>query len=352
MLSVSFALGPNTETIAQCTNDGTETVHLLYWGTPFDPVDRSLLKLTDDDGLEVKYRGPHAKRIFDHEASLLTLEPNDTISSTFDLAELFDLPYQGAFTVSLSEDSLLGFSGPRLREENLAPLQNEANSLRLEISPKPFEGIEDFSPLNYDFDDKVGSLSGPKCPPLFFCLSPAYHDGGVCHFNRYISFTRIVSSAPSKIKILQDQAIEAYKRILLFKVRDTPAFRSWFGSFDRRKANQVASVIRGFKGQLRCKSHVFYTDLGRCEDDTIAWYIKHPDPKQLSAANYCPRFFSLPDNGTDSKWGTILHELSHGYGGTVDHAYGQARCRQLAISAPHLAVENADSYQYYLEEEA
>jgi peptidyl-Lys metalloendopeptidase len=138
----------------------------------------------------------------------------------------------------------------------------------------------------------------------------------------------------------------------LFRVKDTPAFRTWFGPFDNRKAAQVGSVIQGFKGQLRCKSHVFYTDLGRCEDDTLAWYIKHPDPKQLSIANYCPSFFSLPDNGTDSKWGTILHELSHGYGGTVDHAYGQARCRQLAVFAPHLAVENADSYQYYLEEEA
>ncbi|CCO33040.1 Peptidyl-Lys metalloendopeptidase Short=MEP [Rhizoctonia solani AG-1 IB] len=55
--------------------------------------------------------------------------------------------------------------------------------------------------------------------------------------------------------------------------------------------------------------------------------------------------------GTDSKAGTIVHEASHfpEYAGTADHAYGQGACRDLARNDPNRAAMNADSHEYFAE---
>jgi hypothetical protein len=49
--------------------------------------------------------------------------------------------------------------------------------------------------------------------------------------------------------------------------------------------------------------------------------------------------------------GTIVHELTHFTvnGGTWDWAYGVVACRTLAIATRHLAVNNADPFEYFAE---
>ena len=58
-----------------------------------------------------------------------------------------------------------------------------------------------------------------------------------------------------------------------------------------------------------------------------------------------------PEHGTDSKAGTLVHEMSHFdiVAGTEDHVYGQAGAKSLAISDPARAVDNADSHEYFAE---
>lgn len=49
--------------------------------------------------------------------------------------------------------------------------------------------------------------------------------------------------------------------------------------------------------------------------------------------------------------GTLIHESSHftSNGGTDDHTYGQSSCKSLAISDPNSAIDNADSHEYFAE---
>ena len=51
------------------------------------------------------------------------------------------------------------------------------------------------------------------------------------------------------------------------------------------------------------------------------------------------------------KGGTLVHEASHFKinGGTDDLVYGQAGCKNLAIRNPDQAVKNADSHEYFAE---
>jgi peptidyl-Lys metalloendopeptidase len=65
----------------------------------------------------------------------------------------------------------------------------------------------------------------------------------------------------------------------------------------------------------------------------------------------CRAFWNAPMTGTDSKAGTLVHEMSHFdvVAATDDVVYGQSGCRQLADSNPDDAIRNADSHEYFAE---
>jgi peptidyl-Lys metalloendopeptidase len=72
-------------------------------------------------------------------------------------------------------------------------------------------------------------------------------------------------------------------------------------------------------------------------------------PTQPYKIYVCKAFWSAPLTGTDSKGGTLLHEMSHFdvVAGTDDNVYGQAGAANLAITNPDAAVQNADSHEYF-----
>jgi len=69
-------------------------------------------------------------------------------------------------------------------------------------------------------------------------------------------------------------------------------------------------------------------------------------------------FFTAVRKGTDSTAGVIVHELSHSECQTQDHkhptqgvaCYGHALCKDIAQNHTHLAIDNADNYEFYCEE--
>ena len=62
-------------------------------------------------------------------------------------------------------------------------------------------------------------------------------------------------------------------------------------------------------------------------------------------------FWNASLTGTDSRAGTIIHELSHFnvVAGTDDNEYGQVKCRELARTDLLEAIANADSHEYITE---
>jgi peptidyl-Lys metalloendopeptidase len=65
----------------------------------------------------------------------------------------------------------------------------------------------------------------------------------------------------------------------------------------------------------------------------------------------CNAFWSAPMTGTDSKAGTLIHEMTHFnvVASTDDWAYGKTAAAALAISNPAKALDNADSHEYFAE---
>ncbi len=63
----------------------------------------------------------------------------------------------------------------------------------------------------------------------------------------------------------------------------------------------------------------------------------------------CPPFFRARMDGTDSRWGILIHEASHLAANTRDHAYRPTGALRLAKDNPARSAENADSYEYFVE---
>lgn len=82
-----------------------------------------------------------------------------------------------------------------------------------------------------------------------------------------------------------------------------------------------------------------------CDEDYFAYVY----PAQPYTIYVCNAFWPAPLVGTDSKGGTLLHEMSHFdiVAGTDDHVYGQQGAAELARTAPERAINNADSHEYF-----
>lgn len=144
-------------------------------------------------------------------------------------------------------------------------------------------------------------------------------------------------------------------------VDDTPEYARWFGTYSDRKAETVRATLKAVVRAIRTGGVSLQCDSLRdqgCGVDEYAWVYAH-EPYQIYL---CPAFFDMPplaalrpgtrasDNGT--REGTLIHELSHfrSAGGTKDHCYARRDCARMAQTDPARAIENADSYQYFIED--
>lgn len=77
----------------------------------------------------------------------------------------------------------------------------------------------------------------------------------------------------------------------------------------------------------------------------------HVYPNQPYKIYLCGAFWSAPLADTDSRGGTLIHEMTHftAVAGTDDCAYGQTAAANLAATDPVKALDNADSHEYFAE---
>jgi len=167
----------------------------------------------------------------------------------------------------------------------------------------------------------------------------------------------------NEVKVIDD-AIATAKELTLkaaVAVQDTSDYQRWFGGYSQSNAEQVRaslkSVVTALRGGAVTEQCHAATDEG-CRRGEYAWVFAN----RPYLMHICPPFFNLPpltalrpgdrrsDNGT--REGTIVHEVSHflHVADTEDHCYSRAECSRMAQNNPRLAIDNADSYQYFTED--
>lgn len=165
--------------------------------------------------------------------------------------------------------------------------------------------------------------------------------------------TRVLAQALDQAKALTVDAAAA--------VGDTREYARWFGAYSPANAEHVRANLKAIVAAIRRGAVTVQCE--QIEPDGCASgeyaFVYTNRPYNL---HVCPSFFDLPslsalrpgarqsDFGT--REGTIVHELSHfeHVADTEDHCYSRRECAAMARSSAALAIENADSYQYFTED--
>ncbi|MEQ1765440.1 MAG: M35 family metallo-endopeptidase, partial [Pyrinomonadaceae bacterium] len=121
-------------------------------------------------------------------------------------------------------------------------------------------------------------------------------------------------------------------------------YTTWFGTYQSSRYNTVRSHFSSILGAMDTASVTFNCT---CTSSAYA-YVYSNQPYTIYL---CNAFWAAPALGTDSKAGTLVHEMSHFsvVAGTSDYAYGQMDAKRLANNTPKRAINNADNHEYFAE---
>lgn len=348
-LSLEPVSGSPTRVRVIASNPSAEAVRFLYWNTPFDPLCPMGLTVEADALPPAPYRGPRARYAFDPEVSLVTVPPAGRLEREVDVSTNYRLPATTTYTLGF-EGTLRGVAGDALVDApcNLSELETGSGRTELRLAAV---STDDLFPPAFP----SAALQSDACDiPL--CWNSYYEPPLTCVLGRArYAHARVEGGTAAQRTVVRRAVDRLFNHIALpgpyrLEVRDGPEYRRWFGAFTESRARLVRQAISGIRGQSVCKSFVIHILPGCINPDTIAMFRKPDADNRYGALGLCARYFRERETGFDSQAGTLAHELSHGYGDTVDHEYGVYCCQRLAARRPDLAVRNADSIQYYLEE--
>lgn len=295
-----------TVTISNPTN---HTVKVLKWFTPVDGVEEPLFAVTRD-GQPVSYIGAHYKRPAATGRDYISLKSGESISSTVNLGEYYDLSESGQYEVFYAVASFNLYD----EKGNAFKFRDALTSEKVSVSLQR-EGKRPPTPT----PPPPGSIGYSRCDATQQALVATAHDNA---------------------KIYASDA-ENY----LFGINSgTQRYTEWFGAFTTTRFNTVKSHFTAISNAFDTAPVVY--DCG-CRQNYYA-YVYSNEPYKIYL---CRAFWSAPMTGTDSKAGTLIHEMSHFdvVAGTDDFAYGQTNARALADNNPDQAIMNADNHEYFAE---
>jgi len=275
---------------------------LPKWQTPFAGVETPLFDVTRD-GLPVSYLGIRVKRAPPTPADVIALAPGAARSSRLELSALYRMDITGAYTIRYRTEGL---------QAATAPL-----AASVWIDGRLPRGMPESS-----YDPVTQAVPAGSRLAFSHC-SNAQQDS-------------IAAGVQAARSMAQDA--NAYLRAGALADRYT----GWFGPLDEARAATVSRHVDAIREAFATRP---ITVDCAC---TRPWYA-YVYPNQPYTIHVCKAFWTAPMTGTDSKGGTLVHEMSHFtvVAGTDDWVYGQAAAAALAASHPDRAVDNADSHEYF-----
>lgn len=308
VMKANYASGDKLEVRVNYKNISSEKIRFLKLGTALEGIISEDFLSISLDGNSVPYVGLHIKRLAPTELDFVTIEPGQKVSAVIDLASSYAISAKGAYqllykggSVPSAEQSLKAVGGAILN------LSEDRTILLFRRTP---------------IIDR--SCSTVQRDQINQALAIAERIG--------IQASQDLNDAPV------DQRPSAQR------------YREWFGVFEasryesvRRGMANIASALVNQRIGFDCTCDI----PGR---DRVFAFVRANDPFNM---NVCPVFFRVSPSGTDSRSGTIIHEISHftivAASDDFSSALDQAGSRALANSSPANAIRNANAFEYFAE---
>jgi peptidyl-Lys metalloendopeptidase len=313
-----YAVGADSVDI-RITNTSRHALRLPKWQLPGEVAEAKLFQVSRD-GQAVAYEGPMIKRGLPTAADFKVLRPGETYRAVVNLAGAYDLAKTGQYTVTFA-----------------APLQHASLSNRQMLRQRTgIPMVAKSAPLRMWVEGK-GNLKAAKKPPS--------GGGTVVNGVSYVGCTTTQINTAGNAVVSARGYTENAKGYLNTGTVG-PRYTTWFGAYTSSRYNTVKQNFTSIDAAMDQSGGQVKINCG-CNQNYYA-YVYPTRPYEIFV---CRAFWTAPLTGTDSKAGTLVHEMSHFNvtAGTDDHVYGQAGAKNLAISNPAAAVDNADSHEYFAE---
>ena len=320
-LRVSMYATANGDVEMILTNTGNKIARVPKYQLPLGELQAKLFQVSRD-GEPVAYEGPMIKRGLPLASDFAILRPGQSIRSVVPLADAYDMRKSGTYTITLASSMQHASlsDGSMLKNQRGLPLTLQSAPLRMYAAGK----LPD--PARGKGKPGGGGTSVVNGVTYVGCTSTQISQAGTA-----------VNSARG-----YSENGKGYLNAGTAGARYT----TWFGAYTSSRyatAKQhfvsIDSAIDQAGGQVKINCG--------CSQSYYA-YVYPTQPYEIFV---CRAFWTAPNTGTDSKAGTLIHEMSHFnvVAGTDDHVYGQAGAKSLAISNPANALDNADNHEYFAE---
>jgi peptidyl-Lys metalloendopeptidase len=328
---VTVSISPDKHTLGKSddvivnvtiTNTSSSPQYVLKWHTPFGgEIEESLFEITRD-GVKVPYLGAHYKRQAPTAADYYLLKPGADFSAKVELSALYDMSITGDYTISYSTKSLSLFS---------AELSGRGQGVQRDI------GELKSAPVSIWIEGSQPRGTLPKGATIDDMRRAVATTGSLAFSKCTASQQATVTDALSAGLAMASNG-DAYMANGAVGQR----YNKWFGATDTGRVATVKAHFVALKDAFANKPVT--VDCG-CKKTYYAYVY----PTQPYVIYVCKAFWTAPMTGTDSKGGTLVHEMSHFnvVASTDDWVYGQSGAASLAISNPTNAIDNADSHEYF-----
>lgn len=302
----------NFSVVATIKNTGDQALKL--YKTPFSALSsfpaNTFTVTSATDGTTAKFVGAKVKYSFAHATNFVDLAPGASVDVTHDLSAAYNFTKVGDYDIEAS--TTFYYQDASGSPVSLQASFASAHSAKLS-----------------------GSLISSTIAKRSYNLAKR------ASFNSCSSTRQSqINTALTTTKTYVANAISYLNGVS----SGTTRYTTWFGTYSSSRK----STVLGHYQKIQSSDPSTYTyDCTCTETDTYAYVY----PSTFGYIYLCGAFWSAPTTGTDSKAGTIVHESSHftANGGTQDYAYGQSAAKSLASSNPARAIMNADSHEYFAE---
>ena len=317
----SFAPQEPVALTLHLANQGLASVWVLRWQVPSDDITADILEVTRD-GQRVEYIGPFVKRAAPTAEDYVEIHAGEELTATFDPTSVYDMREKGQYAVRFKAWQLDVMTNSPAR---MAPVGVDAKVPPHSIIPDVtesqsaefwFDGVEAQIAVE---TETIGGYS--KCTTSQTSQLQTAHNNAITWTAKSKSYLGGHSSSnPGTI------------------------YTTWFGAATGSRYSTATSHFNAINDAFVNKSVTY--DCG-CKKKYYAYVY----PTQPYKIYVCAVFWQAPALGTDSKMGTLVHEMSHFNvtASTDDWVYGSSAAASLAISNPDKALDNADNHEYFTE---
>ena len=320
-------------------NIGSTAVSVPRWYVPSRAATSGVFTVTRN-GEPVPYLGPIVKRKAFGPADFVRIAAGASLDFKVELSALYDLSSSGVYNIQYDVKSV-----QTLRARALDSATTDRQPAQSQADPQTQDLVSNTIALTITGDANADARRAATE------AATRASDAATPYFAASVSFIGCSNTRTTQIRTALTSAESYASNSLSYLNAGTrgPRYTTWFGTYNSSRYSTVRSHFANISNAASTKPIAF--DCSTCPGSDYADAYAYVYSNQPYRIYLCNSFWAAPNTGTDSRAGTIIHELSHFsvVAGTNDYVYGQTGARNLARSNPSRAVRNADNHEYFAE---